>query len=166
MFILVLALLVFGPKKLPELGRTVAKALGEFRRASNELKSTFEREMKDIERETESVKEVTQSYHNEIQNYSYGYDDSSNSYYDSASYNPESYDESTASNPSAVGASATEGADTVSDPDVPAEVALGEQGGQVASTGYDIGEPPESTGEDPNKQPVPSASAEPSEIRS
>ena len=38
----VVALLLFGPKKLPELGRTLGKALTEFRRAKNELKTTFE----------------------------------------------------------------------------------------------------------------------------
>ena len=43
--IFILALVVFGPKKLPELGKTAAKAMGEFRRASNELKSTWNREM-------------------------------------------------------------------------------------------------------------------------
>ena len=41
-FILVLALLIFGPKKLPELGKTIGKAMTEFRRASSELKSTFD----------------------------------------------------------------------------------------------------------------------------
>src|SRR5205085_1844656 len=45
MLILVLALLLFGPKKLPEIGKTVGKALGEFRRASNDLKRTIENEM-------------------------------------------------------------------------------------------------------------------------
>lgn len=44
-FIFVLALLIFGPKKLPELGRTVGKALGEFRRATNDLKRTFNTEL-------------------------------------------------------------------------------------------------------------------------
>ncbi len=44
-FILVLALLVFGPKRLPEIGRTVGKAMGEFRRASNELKRTINTEI-------------------------------------------------------------------------------------------------------------------------
>ena len=63
-FLFILALLVFGPKKLPELGRTIGKALTEFRRASSELKSTFDREMREIERESESLKEVTQSVHN------------------------------------------------------------------------------------------------------
>ena len=44
-FILVLALLLFGPKKLPEIGKQVGKALGEFKRASNDLKRTFEEEV-------------------------------------------------------------------------------------------------------------------------
>ena len=38
-FIFVLALLIFGPKKLPELGKTIGKAMTEFRRASSELKA-------------------------------------------------------------------------------------------------------------------------------
>ena len=37
-FILVLALLIFGPKRLPEIGRTLGKGMAEFRKASNELK--------------------------------------------------------------------------------------------------------------------------------
>ena len=45
MLIMVLALLLFGPKKLPEIGKQVGKALGEFRRASNDLKRTIEDEM-------------------------------------------------------------------------------------------------------------------------
>jgi len=44
-FILVLALLIFGPKRLPEIGRMVGKGLGEFRRASNDLKRTFNAEL-------------------------------------------------------------------------------------------------------------------------
>ncbi len=51
-FIFILALLLFGPKKLPELGRTIGKAMTEFRKAQSELKSTFDREMKNLERET------------------------------------------------------------------------------------------------------------------
>lgn len=51
-FIFIFALIVFGPKKLPELGRTFGKGMAEFRRASSELKSTFQREMDNIERET------------------------------------------------------------------------------------------------------------------
>lgn len=44
-FILVLALLLFGPKRLPEIGRTIGKGLAEFRRASNELRRTLESEV-------------------------------------------------------------------------------------------------------------------------
>lgn len=43
--IFVVALLLFGPRKLPEIGRTVGKALGEFRRASNDLRRTVEEEV-------------------------------------------------------------------------------------------------------------------------
>lgn len=45
LMIMVLALLLFGPKKLPEIGKQVGKALGEFKRASNDLKRTIEDEM-------------------------------------------------------------------------------------------------------------------------
>ena len=45
LFILVLALLVFGPRKLPEVGRTIGRALGEFRRATGDLKRSLDREM-------------------------------------------------------------------------------------------------------------------------
>jgi sec-independent protein translocase protein TatA len=41
--ILVVALLVFGPKRLPEVGRSVGRGLREFRRASTELRDEFER---------------------------------------------------------------------------------------------------------------------------
>ncbi len=54
--IFVIALLLFGPKKLPELGRTLGKALTEFRRASNELKSTFESHLGDLEKEVQLEK--------------------------------------------------------------------------------------------------------------
>ena len=55
--IFILALVLFGPKKLPELGRTIGKALTEFRRASSDLKASFEREMHNLERETDALKE-------------------------------------------------------------------------------------------------------------
>ncbi len=64
--IFILALVLFGPKKLPELGRTIGKAISEFRRASSDLKATFEREMHALERETESLKEATHSVAGEI----------------------------------------------------------------------------------------------------
>ncbi len=43
--ILVIALIVFGPRKLPEIGKSMGKMLGEFRRASNEFKRTVEDEV-------------------------------------------------------------------------------------------------------------------------
>jgi len=44
--IFVIALIIFGPRKLPELGRSLGKSLSEFKRASNELKSTLEEEIR------------------------------------------------------------------------------------------------------------------------
>jgi sec-independent protein translocase protein TatB len=45
----VLALLLFGPKKLPQIARQIGKALGEFRRASNEFKAQIEAEISQLE---------------------------------------------------------------------------------------------------------------------
>jgi len=47
--ILVIALVIFGPKRLPELGRSIGKTLAEFRRASNEIKHNIEKELEDPE---------------------------------------------------------------------------------------------------------------------
>jgi len=105
MFIFVLALLLFGPKKLPELGRTLGKAMTEFRRASNELKSTFDREFKNLEQETESIKQAANDYHYDTYNYDYA----SGSHYDH-SLGAGEFD-STASHPSIPSASAPEGAE-------------------------------------------------------
>jgi sec-independent protein translocase protein TatA len=44
--IFVIALIIFGPRKLPELGRSLGKSLAEFKRASTELRSTLEEEIR------------------------------------------------------------------------------------------------------------------------
>jgi sec-independent protein translocase protein TatB len=54
--IFVVALVVFGPEKLPELARNLGKVLGEFRRATGELRNTFEGHLQDLEREAEQRK--------------------------------------------------------------------------------------------------------------
>ena len=48
--ILVVALIIFGPRKLPELGRSLGKSINEFKRASNELRSTLDDEIRAEER--------------------------------------------------------------------------------------------------------------------
>lgn len=52
-FLFLLALLIFGPKKLPEVGKQIGRALNEFKRASNEFKSQIENEIAQLDRETE-----------------------------------------------------------------------------------------------------------------
>jgi len=67
--IFILALILFGPKKLPELGKTLGKAITEFRRASSELRSSFDREMRNLEQETAPIKDAASEY--SYQSYSY-----------------------------------------------------------------------------------------------
>jgi TatA/E family protein of Tat protein translocase len=118
-FIFVLALLIFGPKKLPELGKTIGKAMTEFRRASSELKSTWDREMASLERENESIKDVARTYQNEIDNsvsdVTY---DSSHSYYDSG-YEYGYGSDTNSSSSSTVSAPATEGAELTASTSTP-----------------------------------------------
>ena len=48
--IFTIALIIFGPRKLPELGKSLGRSLSEFKRASNELKSTLDEEIRTEER--------------------------------------------------------------------------------------------------------------------
>jgi sec-independent protein translocase protein TatB len=54
-FLFLLALVIFGPKKLPEIARQVGKYLNEFKRASNEFKSQIEQEIAHLEVEKPSI---------------------------------------------------------------------------------------------------------------
>ena len=51
--IFVVALIVFGPEKLPELARNLGKVMAEFKRATGDLRSTFEGHLRDLEREAD-----------------------------------------------------------------------------------------------------------------
>jgi TatA/E family protein of Tat protein translocase len=102
-FIFVLALVLFGPKKLPEIGRTVGKALSEFRRASSELKATFDREINSLEAES-GLKDVNKHSYD-----SYNYDYSSYEPTGELPYSSETYDAATVQ-PTTTSESATEDA--------------------------------------------------------
>ena len=58
MFIFMLALILFGPKKLPEIGRTIGKALAEFKRASRDFQMQIEDEVRKLELETDFQKPI------------------------------------------------------------------------------------------------------------
>ena len=113
--IFLVALVLFGPKKLPELGKTIGKAITEFRRAQSELKSTFESHMRELEKENESIKEVTRSYTNEIYNHYNEYD---SSYHDSGTYTESP--QLTAANPPTVSEPAPQGAESTVSHEAPA----------------------------------------------
>lgn len=111
--IFIVALVLFGPKKLPELGKTLGKAITEFRRAQSDLKATFEREMQSLERENESIKQATQAVTRDIyaeydDPYSDGYRTEMPPHTPPYSMDPDS----TATNPPTVSASAVSGAES------------------------------------------------------
>ncbi|NOT61998.1 MAG: hypothetical protein HOP19_17425 [Acidobacteria bacterium] len=82
MVILVLALMVFGPRKLPELGKTLGQAMNQFRRASDEFKRTWEQEVEYDKVRTEgkstssTISETSSadSGYTADSDYQYGYD--------------------------------------------------------------------------------------------
>jgi len=55
--IFTIALIIFGPRKLPELGKSLGKSLAEFKRASNELKNTLDEEIRMEERKSQERQE-------------------------------------------------------------------------------------------------------------
>ncbi|MFQ6083801.1 MAG: TatA/E family twin arginine-targeting protein translocase [Candidatus Aminicenantia bacterium] len=59
--ILIIALLIFGPKKLPEIGRSIGRALSEFRKTSNEIKTKIEEEI-----QAEEFQEIKKELDEEI----------------------------------------------------------------------------------------------------
>ena len=63
LIILVIALIIFGPRKLPELGRSLGKSLGEFKRASNDLRNTLDEEIRIEERreQAETAKKASET---------------------------------------------------------------------------------------------------------
>ena len=60
--ILFLAFLLFGPKKLPEIARALGKGMGELRRASNELRNSFEEEIRNLDRPSEGSPDSAPPY--------------------------------------------------------------------------------------------------------
>lgn len=61
LLIFVLALLLFGPRKLPEIGKTIGKTLGEFRRATTDFTVSLEREI-----ELEKIKDVRSTLRGDV----------------------------------------------------------------------------------------------------
>lgn len=60
LLIFVVALLVFGPKKLPDMGKSIGRAMAEFKKASEDFQETVRSEMKEVEKSTgvDEVKKI------------------------------------------------------------------------------------------------------------
>ncbi|MEW6125482.1 MAG: twin-arginine translocase TatA/TatE family subunit [Acidobacteriota bacterium] len=102
LMILVVALIIFGPRKLPELGKTLGNALAQFRRASEDFKRTWEEE---VETEKRKLEASVRSLDEPVKS---SYDDSTagSSYYDSIA------DSTTASEPASSATETNESAET------------------------------------------------------
>jgi len=142
-FIFILALVLFGPKKLPEIGRTIGRALKEFRRASNELKATFDRELSNLEAETKELKEIGTSIQQETQNYNYDYSSYESTY--ETSYTQEEPNTQVATT-TTVSASAPQDAESM--PASPPEGAIA-QGTDISVLEPGVGGPLELSAADP-----------------
>ena len=104
--IFVVALLIFGPKKLPELGRSFGKGVSEFKKASTELRATFQREMDNIEQETKEVKKAAEDVKSDVQTQYYD-DNDSHSDYDSKPYGDPDAAKSSSASPAGIAADNT-----------------------------------------------------------
>jgi len=76
LIIFVIALLVFGPKKLPELGKSLGKGLREFKKATDDLKSNWEDQVREVE---EPIKETAKDIENTGQEMTTAYNSSETS---------------------------------------------------------------------------------------
>jgi TatA/E family protein of Tat protein translocase len=125
-FVFIVALLVFGPKKLPQLGKDLAKVMGEFRRATTDLKGTWDREMAAVDREgglTETARQIDRelnaatvddTYHGTSSTYDSGHEYGYNVDHSAAlsASVTEGTTEGLETTPSTEGATATQGAET------------------------------------------------------
>jgi sec-independent protein translocase protein TatA len=120
MLIFLVALVLFGPKKLPELGRLLGKGLTEYRRAKSELKSTFETHLRELEREANvsaALKDPIPSYSSPASIASTSYDDYGHepSYSDPVPYPGTTSSETVSSHSSTASATATQDAEAYQD---------------------------------------------------
>ncbi len=100
--ILVIALIVFGPRKLPELGKSLGQAMTQFRRASEDFKRTWEQEV-ELDKVRKPDTAASSSSHN---------DNSSHSYNDP--YNPYGSDADSSHQPAAIATESHTGSNAVS----------------------------------------------------
>lgn len=151
--ILIVALVVFGPRKLPELGKTLGKAMTEFRKASSELRTTWKREMDAFERESQSIKRTTREISNDISSAVRAHlDDPEDPYaYEQEHGRPPSKTGSTAKTPSQGGSQTGQAAPAASNGGANGSPA---PAGTVAAGAEDTSETPADGGKPPQSEAV------------
>lgn len=118
--IFIVVLVLFGPKELPKVARTIAKFMNDFKRASSELKETWQRELSALENETRDIRkeldiqtDLTQTSTGYGESY-YNHDTSHDSSYDYGAYGyPDSSTEAAAAGTVAAAGAVTEPATEV-----------------------------------------------------
>lgn len=109
--IFIVVLVLFGPKELPKVAKTIAKFMNDFRRASSELKETWQRELSALEQETQDIRKEL-DIPTDLTTTSTGYSESSyhhDSSYDYGAYGyPDSTSEATAAASVAAAGAVTE----------------------------------------------------------
>jgi len=110
--IFLVVLVLFGPKELPKVARTIAKFMNDFKRASSELKETWQRELSALEHETQDIRKEL-DITNDLTSTSAGYNETSYHHDSSYDYGSYGYPDSSAV-PAAAGAVAA--AETTTEP--------------------------------------------------
>jgi sec-independent protein translocase protein TatA len=126
MIILVIALIVFGPRKLPELGKSLGKAMGQFRRASEDFKRTWEQEVELEKTRTPAAASTALAASSTASDYGNESSYSDSGYNDSGYYNQPN-DGSSYNYSSGSDESAQPGDDSRAPSPAPAEAAAGTQ---------------------------------------
>lgn len=121
--IFIVVLVLFGPKELPKVARTIAKFMNDFKRASSELKETWQRELSALEQETQEIRKDLTAETDKLTQPGSGYNESY--YHHDSSYDYGAYGYPDSSSEAATAASVA-AAEAVTEPatDATAEAAV------------------------------------------
>jgi len=130
--IFIVVLVLFGPKELPKVARTIAKFMNDFKRASSELKETWQRELSALEQETQDIRKDLTAETDKLTQSGSGYNESY--YHHDSSYDYGAYGYPDSSSEAATAASvAAAGAVTEPATDAAADGPAGDAASETAA---------------------------------